>query len=108
MKILLLLALACLPGVCGAEAFPLSGELWATPRSGETVRAAPAVRRTVEAYLARPKSRIRLHHHKRDETTAQAEELRGWLIALGIEAGRIELIEDSPTDVMTLEVLDNK
>lgn len=103
---MLLATLMCFPLVCAAEAFTIPGDLWLSPRSGEAVRANPTLRRAMESYLSRPNARLKLHHNNRDETTAQAEELRGWLIALGAEAERITLIQDSPTDTMTLEVLD--
>lgn len=102
------LALVSVPAMAHAEAFPIASDLWASPRNGDAVRADPAIRRGVAVYLARANARMRLHHNKRDEPAAQAEELRGWLIALGIEADRIELIEDSPTDLMTLEVVETK
>lgn len=108
MRVFALIVLLSVSGLCQAEAYPLSSELWAGPRSGETIRANPALRRAADAYLSRANARMRLHHSKRDEALAQAEEVRGWLIALGVEAGRIELIEDSPTDVMTLEVVDTQ
>lgn len=91
-----------------AESFVVPAELWLAPRSGQAVRDNAQLNKAFAAYFQLAQPRVRLHHHKRDESSAQAEELRGWLIALGIEAGRIELVEDSPTDQLTLDITDSR
>ena len=91
-----------------AQTFEVPGELWLAPRSGQAVRDNPQLRKAFSAYFQLAQPRVRLHHHKRDESSAQAEELRGWLIALGIDASRIELVEDSPTDQLTLDITDSR
>lgn len=90
-----------------AQSFAVPAEFWMAPRSGEAVRAEPAVRRAVETYLALPNKRsIGIRHQRRDESIAQAEELRGWLIALGIDADRIVLLDDNRSLNLTVEVFD--
>lgn len=91
-----------------AQTFEVPAELWLAPRSGQAVRDNALLSKAFEAYFQFAQPRVRLHHHKRDESSAHAEELRGWLIALGIEAGRIELVEDSPTDQLTLDITDSR
>jgi hypothetical protein len=86
---------------CGWGAgFALAGnwevpaELWEQPRSGNAVLAQPVLRECVQGYLAQPASRILIHHHRSEESQLQAEELRAWLVALAVEAARIELVQD--------------
>ena len=91
-----------------AQAFDVPSELWLKPRSGQAVRDNVQLSKAFEFYFQLAQPRVRLHHHKRDESSAQAEELRGWLIALGIDARRIELVDDSPTDKLTLNITDSR
>ena len=96
------------PGVALAQRFDLPADLWLASRSGQAIRNNAQISKALDSYFQLAQARVRLHHHKRDESSAQAEELRGWLIALGIEAGRIELVEDSPTDQLTLDITDSR
>lgn len=107
------LALTCIvlpffPLPAAAEAFAVPSELWGAPRSGQALRDHPQLKKAFAVYFQLTQPHVRLHHHKRDESSAQAEELRGWLIALGIDAERIELVEDSPTDQLTLDIRDKR
>jgi len=91
---------------CAAQTFTVPAEFWMAPRSGQAVRAEPQLQQAFLAYSQSDRVRLRLHHQKRDESIAQAEELRGWLIALGIEAERIEMTDDSSADLIKLEIVD--
>ena len=91
-----------------AQTFEVPAELWLAPRSGQAMRDNAQLSKAFAAYIQLAQPHVRMHHHKRDESSAHAEELRGWLIALGIEAGRIELVEDSPTDQLTLDITDSR
>lgn len=91
-----------------AQTFIVPAELWLAPRQGQTVRDNPQLNQAFAVYFQLAQPRVRLHHHKRDESSAQAEELRGWLIALGIDASRIELIDDSVNDQLTLDIRDSR
>ena len=93
---------------CSAETILLAPEFWLAPRSGQTVRDNSQLQSMVAIYLQSPLARVRLHHQKRDESSAQAEELRGWLIALGIEADRIDLEDDNPVDPIKLEIMESR
>jgi hypothetical protein len=88
----------------GAQSFVAAPELWDRPRSGQAVlqRLTPAV----SAWLAQPGARIVLHHGAGQEPLIQAEELRGWLIALAVEAERIALRGDlRPGEPLQIEVV---
>ena len=89
-----------------AQNFVLATDFWLAPRSAQTVRVQPQLQQALTAYLKTDQARLRLHHQKRDESIAQAEELRGWLIALGVEAERIELTDDNPVNAIKLEIMD--
>ncbi len=89
-----------------AQTYALTSDFWLAPRSGQAVRAQPQLQQALAVYLQSERARIRVHHQKRDESIAQAEELRGWLIAMGVEAARIELTDENPVDVIKLEIMD--
>jgi hypothetical protein len=65
--------------------------LWDRPRSGGTILVQPAIRQAVNACLAQPGSRLVVHHAAGQEALLAAEELRSWLIALALDAGRVSL-----------------
>lgn len=102
----LLLLIACLVPLVGwAERFAIPPSFWLTPRSGSAVLEQPAVAQAVRLWLDRPRGRLLLYHARDDEALAQAEELRGWLIALGVDGARIELAPDGGVDrTMWIEV----
>jgi hypothetical protein len=92
------------PGI--AQTYTVPEEFWLAQRSGQALRAQPQLQQALVAYLQSERTRIRVHHQKRDESIAQAEELRGWLIAMGVEAARIELTDENPADLIKLEIMD--
>ena len=89
-----------------AQTWEITPEFWQMPRSANSVSHDPQLQAAVANYLRAPNSKMRVHYQKRDEANAWAEELRGWLIALGIEADRIELVDDNPAALLKLEVTD--
>lgn len=102
----MLITLLAVPGM--AQTFAVPGEFWQAPRSGQAVRAEPQLQLAFAAYLQSERARLRLHHQKRDESIAQAEELRGWLIALGVEAERIEMVDDNPLNAIKIEIMETR
>jgi hypothetical protein len=80
--------------------------LWDRPRSARAVLDQPAVRQAVELYLARPASRLVIHHGNGLDPLAQAEEFRAWLMALGIDEARVSLVNDTrPNEALKVEVV---
>ena len=108
LRLLCVFTLALWPMIASAQRFGVPAELWLAPRSGQAIRSNAQISKALDSYFQLAEARVRLHHHKRDESSAQAEELRGWLIALGIDASRIELVEDSPIDQLTLDITDTR
>jgi hypothetical protein len=89
-----------------AQTFMVPPELWDRPRSGGTILAQPAIRQAVNAYVAQPGSRLVVHHAAGREGLLAAEELRSWLIALAVDAGRISLRGGlKPSEPIRLEVV---
>ena len=103
--------------VCSAESVQIiTAEDWARPRSGESLVRMPALKRTVRDYLDQKRKssqkdqrgqRISSRHPRGEEGVLWAEELRGWLVALGIPSaditvnpasGRIDAVELAVTD----------
>ena len=93
-------------GGCRGADFRGAPELWDRPRSGGTILAQPAIRQAVNACLAQPGSRLVVHHAAGQEGLLAAEELRSWLIALAVDAGRISLRGGlKPSEPLRLEVV---
>jgi hypothetical protein len=89
-----------------AQTFVVPPELWDRPRSGGTILAQPAIRQAVNACLAQPGSRLVVHHAAGQEGLLSAEELRSWLIALAVDAGRISLRGGlKPTEPLRIELV---
>ena len=105
--------------VCSAESVQvITAEDWARPRSGESLVRMPALKRTVRDYLNQKGNRkgsqnyqrgqrIFIRHPRGEEGVLWAEELRGWLVALGIPSADIALNpESSRIDAIELAVMD--
>lgn len=92
--------------VAAAQTFVVPPELWDRPRSGGAILAQPAIRQAVNACLAQPGSRLVVHHAAGQEALLAAEELRSWLIALALDAGRVSLRGGlKPAEPIRLEVI---
>lgn len=88
------------------QSWEVSPELWEKPRSGVAVRAQESLRQCVDGYLVQPGARILIHHVDSEESLLQAEELRAWLIALAVEAARVELAADlKPNRNLNVELI---
>ena len=114
-----LLIMSISMAVCSAESVQvITAEDWARPRSGESLVRMPALKRTVRDYLNQKGNRkgshndqrgqrIFIRHPRGEEGVLWAEELRGWLVALGIPSADIALIpESSRIDAIELAVMD--
>jgi len=102
--------LACIgllvPTEVFAQSFSVPVELWDRPRSGPAVMERLPVKQAVAAWLAQPAMRLIIHHGAGQDSLLQAEELRSWLIALAVEAGRMTLRSDlNSSEPLRLEVV---
>lgn len=100
-----LLAALLIPATVFAETLTLTADHWARPRSAAYVASLPEVRRALEIYERQPEGVVVLHHAATDEAALWAEELRGWLVALGLPSARIRIVvELRPHDTLRMEV----
>ena len=106
----LLIMLICTVGYSAESVEIITADQWARPRSGNSLVQMPALKRTVRDYLGqvgdqndgrsgsrntRGGQRILIRHPRGEEGVLWAEELRAWLIALGIPSNDIAMSPES-------------
>lgn len=92
----------------GRDCVP-SDELWSKPRNAASILGEKAIRQCVLPMLDDAGAGLRLHHAPDEEAQWRAADLRWWLIALGLEPGRIALAEDrKATEPLVLELTETK
>lgn len=74
-----------------AGAASISADDWARPRSAERVLHLPGLGAVLAAFERQPQGRLVVHHAGGDDGSLWAEELRSWLVALGVPSSRIAL-----------------
>lgn len=74
-----------------AELCTVPSELWDRPRTGKAVLAQATIKPCIAAFAQRPLSRLVIHHGVTAEQLLLAEELRAWLVALALDARRMDL-----------------
>ena len=108
----LLLALISAPLALAETVQIITAADWARPRSGESLVQMPALKSTVREYLGddeRGGRRIVIRHPRGEEGVLWAEELRSWLVALGIASEHIRVSADSTrVDAIELAVIDTE
>ena len=103
--IVLAAALAAIPPAGAGGVRQLDLEQWARPRSGAAVAQMPALRATVHEWMAAPAGRVVIRYPGGEEGGLWAQELKSWLISLGVPGAHIELWAGSRSeDSVELEV----
>lgn len=69
----------------------VSAEQWARPRSGERIIAFASLQDLVHRLDERASTVVTIRYAGGDEGLLWAEEMRGWLVALGIPGDRVRL-----------------
>jgi hypothetical protein len=87
-----------------AEMLRLSAEAWSPPRSGERLARDKGLVSLVRALDAAAGLRIR--YGLREEDLLWAEELRDWLVALGVPSRRVALVRDPAVEGEVVVELD--
>lgn len=88
--------LVFLPALVLADAeFELDAVEWARPRSAEAVVAMPTVRDAVHTWSQIPAAEMVIRHPRGETGMLWAEELRDWLVALGVPSHGIRLSASS-------------
>lgn len=105
-RILFVLLLSCaLPAVAADNSWVLSADTWNQPRSAAMVIQLPPVRAAVAAWAQAPEARkLILLHAGGEAGSLWAQELQGWLVALGVPADRIESRPGAKAGELDLQV----
>lgn len=96
--------------VCSTNIFAGSLELlyaneWAVPKSAATLLNMSGINHSMQLLQKDEKNNLVIRYPGGDEGTLWANELRSWLIALGLSSSRIDLIPGSADpDIIELEV----
>ena len=91
--------------------FVMSAELlhaneWSVPKQATTILTMPAISSVMEKLQKNVNSSLMIKYPGGDEGTLWANELRSWLVALGLSSKRIELIPGSAVStIIELDVL---
>ena len=108
----------CLAGLAGglsgangyaADLCTVPQELWDRPRTGKAVLTQEAIKPCIAAFAQRQISRLVIHHGVTAEQLLQAEELRAWLVALALDARRIDLASVAnmkSSDPLVIEIME--
>ncbi|MDH5784805.1 MAG: hypothetical protein OEZ16_04255 [Chromatiales bacterium] len=102
---LFLLVVISLPAHA-AQVWTLEATDWARPRHGEWLVAHPPLLEAVQSLQQQPHSTLRLRYPGGDEGQLWVGELQAWLVALGLESERIEVLPGgSSVGTIQLEVI---
>lgn len=88
----------------------LHADEWLLPKQAATILDIPAISKSMQQLHKDMNSSLLLKYPGGDEGTLWVNELRSWLIALGLSSKRIELVQGSvnPTtielEVLTIEI----
>ncbi|WP_132971413.1 hypothetical protein [Thiogranum longum] len=94
---------------CGVSAagqvWLLGADEWARPRDGAVMVQMPPLPDVVEAWKGKPDLHLVIRYPGGEEGLLWANELRSWLVALGIPSGQQELVAgSSQPDQIELEL----
>lgn len=79
---------------------------WSVPKQTTTLLAMPAISKSMHKLQNNEHSILKIKYPGGDEGTLWANELRSWLVALGLSSKRIELVPGSAiSTTIELEVL---
>lgn len=79
---------------------------WSVPKNTSALLAMPAIHKSMQSLQKNTTSSLKIKYPGGDEGTLWVNELRSWLIALGLSSRRIELVPGSAiSTTIELEVL---
>lgn len=79
---------------------------WSVPKKATTLLAMPAIKNSMNKLKINAQSRLKIKYPGGDEGTLWVNELRSWLVALGLSSKRIELEPGSAiSTTIELEVI---
>ena len=94
-----LAGVCCAPAICLATE-PLPQER--PPRSGATVVTLPGLSAVMQEVVRQPGSSVALHYPESEDGEAWVDELREWLVALGLSSNRIQVIPGGSGDMVNI------
>lgn len=81
---------------------------WSVPKQSTTILTMPAIHNSMKKLQKNVNSVLKVKYPGGDEGTLWVNELRSWLIALGLSSARIELVQGSAISTsIELEVISN-
>jgi len=86
---LLILLLSSTLSLAAEGGFLLSAEEWSRPRSGEVLRELPTLQAAMGEFARHDSASLVIGYPGGEEGVIWVQELRSWLIALGVPAERI-------------------
>jgi hypothetical protein len=105
-SLFVILLIVPLTGIAEPRVFNVGLEEWSRPRSGQFVVSLPAVRDAVAVWESHQTARIQIRYPVGESGNLWAQELSDWLVALGIEAGSIDIVTGSlPQDRVEIALL---
>lgn len=97
----------CVEAIAGNDAEnSLLAEQWELSRSGDALTKIPAINKVINQWSLKPQQRIELHYPGGEEGELWVEELRDWLVSLGVPSKNIVVMPGSGVeDVIKLHVV---
>lgn len=96
--------LLAVPSTSLAAEYYLEADDWARPRSGEAVRQMPGLREATREWMSSSGAVLTIRYAGGDDGTLWAEEVRDWLVALGIASSALR-VEPGGSDEGRLELV---
>lgn len=94
--------------IFAAETELLHANEWSVPKKTSSILAMPAINNSMQKLQKNTNSILKVKYPGGDEGTLWVNELRSWLVALGLSSKRIELIQGSAiSTTIELEVISN-
>ena len=94
--------------IFAADVELLHANEWSVPKQASTVLEMPAIHKSMKKMQINANSLLKIKYPGGDEGTLWVNELRSWLIALGLSSKRIELVPGSAiSTTIELEVVTN-
>lgn len=88
----LALLLALVSVQAAERLYTVSAEEWARPRQGDLLVTYPGLNEAIQEWNQHQSGRIQIRHPSGEEGILWAEELRDWLVALGVPSNLIETV----------------
>lgn len=84
----------------------VSAEDWSRPRDGIYIARLPALAAAVNRLIDQPSNKLLIRYPEGEDGVLWAQELRGWLVALGISSNRVDILSSSTNrDALELAVV---